>query len=208
MHRFERTASHVWSTQASTMPIQSSTDEQLLEGIRKGDTQAILHLYKTSYYSVEHFVVQNSGSEADAQDIFQEALIVLCEKVSQPHFMLTSSLNTFLYSICRRMWLKRLRDSKRHLDVDEFREFIPMDEDDEDWEAMEQQRRAMHRAMEQLGSPCKELLKAYYFEHRSMQEIAETFGYTNANNAKTQKYKCLQRLKRYFFKQTNTEKRE
>ncbi|NIK74376.1 RNA polymerase sigma factor (sigma-70 family) [Thermonema lapsum] len=188
------------------MPIQFSTDEQLLEGIRKGDTSAILQLYKTSYHSVEHFILQNSGSEADAQDIFQEALVVLCEKVSNPHFMLTASLNTYLYSICRRMWLKHLRDTKRHLDVEDFREFIPMDEDSEDWETMELQQQAMHRAMEELGSPCKELLKAYYFEHRSMQEIADAFGYTNANNAKTQKYKCLQRLKRYFFKESHTHK--
>lgn len=200
MHRFEKIKSHVSPTQTSTMPIQSSTDEQLLEGIRRGDTAAILQLYKMSYHSVEHFIVQNSGSEADAQDIFQEALIVLCEKVSQPHFMLTSSLNTLLYSICRRMWLKHLRDSKRHLDVDDFQEFIPLEEENEDWEAMEQQRRAMHQAMEELGSPCKELLKAYYFEHRSMQQIADLFGYTNAQNAKNQKYKCLQRLKRCFFK--------
>jgi hypothetical protein len=32
-------------------------------------------------------------------------------------------------------------------------------------------------------------------------EIAGDFGYTNADNAKNQKYKCLMRLKRIFNQQ-------
>lgn len=53
--------------------------------------------------------------------------------------------------------------------------------------------------MENLGEPCKTLLKDFYVYKLSMDEISEKFGYTNSDNAKTQKYKCLQRLKRYFF---------
>jgi hypothetical protein len=32
-----------------------------------------------------------------------------------------------------------------------------------------------------------------------MDDITEKFGYTNADNAKNQKYKCLKRLKKTFF---------
>ena len=53
--------------------------------------------------------------------------------------------------------------------------------------------------MDQLGYPCNELLKAFYLESKNMQDIAEKFRYTNAENAKTQKYKCLTRLKKIFF---------
>jgi hypothetical protein len=51
-----------------------------------------------------------------------------------------------------------------------------------------------------LGEPCKTIIEEFYLNSRSMQEICEQFGYTNADNAKTQKYKCLQRLKKLFFK--------
>lgn len=57
----------------------------------------------------------------------------------------------------------------------------------------------MQKAILGLGEPCKSLLEAFYLEKKNMQEIATIFGYTNAENAKTQKYKCLIRLKKIFF---------
>ena len=63
----------------------------------------------------------------------------------------------------------------------------------------------MEKAMSGLGEPCKSLLEAFYMEKRSMQEIAASFGYTNAENAKNQKYKCLVRLKKLFFSQYKNE---
>jgi hypothetical protein len=59
----------------------------------------------------------------------------------------------------------------------------------------------MENALHKIGEPCKSLLEAFYIEKKSMPEIAATFGYTNADNAKTQKYKCLVRLKKIFFAQ-------
>ena len=59
----------------------------------------------------------------------------------------------------------------------------------------------MESALEKIGEPCKSLLEAFYIEKKSMPEIAASFGYTNADNAKTQKYKCLVRLKKIFFAQ-------
>src|SRR5690606_6715764 len=61
----------------------------------------------------------------------------------------------------------------------------------------------MEDALKKLGEPCATLLKDFYLEDLSMAEIAEKFGYTNTDNAKNQKYKCLQRLKKYFFKSNN-----
>jgi hypothetical protein len=57
----------------------------------------------------------------------------------------------------------------------------------------------MRKAIVSLGEPCKSLLEAFYLQKKNMQEIAVSFGYTNAENAKTQKYKCLIRLKKIFF---------
>ena len=56
-----------------------------------------------------------------------------------------------------------------------------------------------------LGEPCKSLLEAFYLKKKSMQEIAGSFGYTNSENAKNQKYKCLMRLKKLFFSQYKNE---
>ena len=57
----------------------------------------------------------------------------------------------------------------------------------------------LNNALDQIGEPCRSLLKAFYHQDKSMNEIAADFGYTNSENAKTQKYKCLQRLKKLFY---------
>jgi len=75
---------------------------------------------------------------------------------------------------------------------------------DEDLEIHEQRNAdflLMEKAMSGLGEPCKSLLESYYLQKKSMVEIAADFGYTNADNAKNQKYKCLMRLKKIFFDQ-------
>jgi len=59
----------------------------------------------------------------------------------------------------------------------------------------------MEKAIGSLGEPCKSLIEAFYIQKRNMQDIATQFGYTNADNAKNQKYKCLMRLKKLFFAQ-------
>ena len=78
------------------------------------------------------------------------------------------------------------------------------DEDMEEHERLDTEYTMMEKAVNTLGEPCKSLLEAFYMQKKSMQEIAETFGYTNAENAKNQKYKCLIRLKKVFFTQYKT----
>jgi DNA-directed RNA polymerase specialized sigma24 family protein len=80
-------------------------------------------------------------------------------------------------------------------------ELVKVDEDIEDHERINTEFNMMERSINSLGEPCKSLLDAFYIQKRSMQEISASFGYTNADNAKTQKYKCLMRLKKLFFSQ-------
>ena len=78
---------------------------------------------------------------------------------------------------------------------------VQVEEEMEQHEKTNEEFQAMEKAIGSLGEPCKSLLEAYYFQKKSMHEIAAGFGYTNADNAKNQKYKCLMRLKKIFFSQ-------
>jgi DNA-directed RNA polymerase specialized sigma24 family protein len=80
-------------------------------------------------------------------------------------------------------------------------EIVNVDLEVEAYEKQNMEFLMMERAMGSLGEPCKSLLEAFYMQKRSMQEIASNFGYTNSENAKNQKYKCLMRLKKLFFSQ-------
>ena len=145
-------------------------------------------------------VLNNSGNEDDAKDVFQESVIVLYNKVKSGNFELNSKLKTFIYSVSRRLWLKRLNAQNRTIrNIEDYSEFIPVEDDLERHEEKDRQFEVMELALSQLGEPCKTIIEDYYMQNKSMQEICEKFGYTNSDNAKTQKYKCLQRLKKLFF---------
>ena len=177
-----------------------STDRGIILGILNDSKEILSSLYKTYFPMVLQLVLNNNGSEDDAKDIFQESVIVLYNKVKTGNFELNSKLKTFLYSVARRLWLKRLNAQSRSLrNIQDFADFLPVDEDLEKHEEKDRQFTLMDKALKQLGEPCKTIIEDYYLHSRSMQEICEKFGYTNADNAKTQKYKCLQRLKKLFF---------
>jgi len=76
---------------------------------------------------------------------------------------------------------------------------VPIEYDVEEYEKRDQEFSMMEKAIGNLGEPCKSLIEAFYIQKRHMQDIANQFGYTNADNAKNQKYKCLMRLKKLFF---------
>jgi len=177
-------------------------EKLLLEGLAVNDRQAIEAIYRDNYPMVQAFILNNSGNTDEARDIFQEAMIVLFEKAVSGHFELNCQLKTYIYSVCRRLWLKRLQQMQRFAGwADNMDDSVPVDEDLEIHEKHHSDFILMENAMNKIGEPCKSLLDAYYMQKKHMQEIAQEFGYTNADNAKTQKYKCLMRLKKIFFAQ-------
>lgn len=181
------------------------TNEQaLLKGLASNDSRAVEALYKDHFGMVQTYILQNNGSYDDARDIFQEAMIVLYEKAQSDNFVLTCQIKTYVYSICRRLWLKRLQQQGRYSQpLENLEETIGVEEEIEDHEKRNAAFAIMDRALGSLGEPCKSLLEAYYIQQKDMQQLAEMFGYTNADNAKNQKYKCLMRLKKLFFTQYN-----
>jgi len=182
-----------------------STTEQellLLKGLAKSDKASVEAIYRENYSIIQSFILNNNGTTDDARDIFQEAMVVLYEKSKDSSFSLQCQIRTYVYSICRRLWLKRLQQlSKYSSQVESLVETVPVEEDVEEHEKRNADFQLMEHAMSKIGEPCKSLLDAYYLQKKSMQDIAAEFGYTNADNAKTQKYKCLVRLKKLFFSQ-------
>jgi RNA polymerase sigma factor (sigma-70 family) len=186
--------------------LKSDTSERLLlQGLARNDKKAIETIYKENYNLVQAIVINNSGTSEDAKDIFQEAMIVLYEKVQSGTFELNCQIKTFVYSVSRRLWLKRLMQQNRFNLSDGHGESVSVDEEMEEHEKRNTEFIMMEKAMNGLGEPCKSLLEAFYLQKKSMQEISVSFGYTNSENAKNQKYKCLMRLKKLFFSQYKNE---
>lgn len=177
-----------------------SDEKQLLIGLANNDKKSVETIYQENFNTVQSLIINNNGSSDDAKDIFQEAIIVLFEKVRSGTFELNCQIKTFLYSVSRRLWLKRLQQQNRYSSPgDSMEQVVPVEDDLEAHEQRNAEFEMMETAINHLGEPCKSLLEAYYLQKQNMQVIAAGFGYTNADNAKNQKYKCLMRLKKIFF---------
>lgn len=183
--------------------IKGNADLRTVQGIATGDVGVLKMLYRDYFPMVRNLIVLNNGTEDEAKDIFQEAVIILYDKISQGEFELTSKLKTYLYSVCRRLWLKQLGGTSRTFtDISDYEELLPVEEDLTLHRERDRQFDRMEEALNKLGEPCRTIIRDFYLMNRSMQEICDKFGYTNTDNAKTQKYKCLQRLKKLFFTAT------
>jgi RNA polymerase sigma factor (sigma-70 family) len=175
-------------------------EKLLLQGLARNDKKAVETIYRLNYSTVQSLIINNNGSADDAKDIFQEAMIVLYEKARSGNFELNCQIKTYVYSVARRLWLKKLQQASRYGgDITTAENTVPVEEDLEDHQRRDNEFGMMEKAMDGLGEPCRSLLEAFYLRKQNMQEIASAFGYTNAENAKTQKYKCLVRLKKVFF---------
>jgi RNA polymerase sigma factor (sigma-70 family) len=175
-------------------------DELIVSEIRKKNEIVLQELYKTHYAMIVHLVCSNSGTEQEAKDIYQEAVMAFYERVQQPTFVLTCKIKTYLYAVCRRLWLKKLAEKKRlGGDIDELETFLGLEEELAHIDQKEKRLQRMGTALNGLGEPCRSIIEDFYMKDLSMEDISTKFGYTNADNAKNQKYKCLQRLKKLFF---------
>ncbi|HQZ73787.1 MAG TPA: sigma-70 family RNA polymerase sigma factor [Chitinophagaceae bacterium] len=177
-----------------------NNEKALLQGLATNDKKAVETIYRENYNMVQYLIINNNGSADDAKDIFQEAMIVLYEKVRSGTFELNCQIKTYVYSVSKRLWLKKLQQSSRYSPPIEDQETsVPVDDEIAEHEKRDAEFEMMDKAISSLGEPCKSLLEAYYLQKQNMQVIAANFGYTNADNAKNQKYKCLMRLKKIFF---------
>ena len=162
-------------------------DSEVLAKISGGDESALDFLYKKYYRMMTKLVITNSGTEDEARDIYQDALIVFWEKARSGNLVMTSKISTFIYSICLNLWRKELeRKSRLSNEEKDDVEFQDIESEERD--------RIIRDCINELGDTCRRILMYYYFDGLSMSEIAEKLGYANTDTAKTKKYKCKKRL--------------
>lgn len=174
------------------------SDERILSALKERDESAINYVYQTYWPMVLQLVKTNSGSAAEAKDLYQDGIMDFLEKVWQDNFMLTCKIRTFIYSICRNKWLYQLRGRKKFIDMEEYIEFEkPAEQEPEEASDLPDDNQLLH-AINTLGEPCRSLLVGYYYEKLSMEQLAQKLNYKSVNVAKQQKFRCKDRLKHAF----------
>ena len=174
------------------------SDEAILEGLRLRSDYIINFTYKEFYPLIKFLVTDNGGAEEDAEDIFQDGIVTLYNKIILNQLVLTSSFKTYMYSLCRNLWLQKLNKRKaifdKLKDVEEYID-IPKDMLQEATIEETEMQRIIQMHFLSLPDDCQRVLKLF-IKKTPLPEIAGIMGFKTDNYARTRKDLCKQELKK------------
>lgn len=165
-------------------------DQYIVEGIRNEDRKILKQLYRDYFELIKKMVLKNSGTLADAEDVFQESLVAIYSKLREQDIVLKRPFRGYLYAVARNLWLMQLR--KKSYQKVTFQDIIQYNDSAEvmDKQLEKREQEALyHTKFKTLPADCQQVL-TLFFEKKSMEEIAETMGYSNAGYAKKKKFLC------------------
>ena len=174
-------------------------EQELLERIRSGDEKAMELVYSQNRKSFIGWCIENySSTEEEAVDHYQDAITIFLEKVMNGSLTsIDSSIKTYVFGIGKnriRQQFQKENTKARHLDeVAEHYQFLASNKELGD--IFSSARDSMLRAFDDLGDQCKEILRLFYFEKRSMSEIAVEMGFKNEGVSRTTKKRCLEKVR-------------
>jgi RNA polymerase sigma factor (sigma-70 family) len=166
------------------------SDAELLNGLITRDEKVLREYYALYYPGIRRFIISNNGSEEDARDLFQDALLVIFQKVRGGQFELTCSLGTYIYSISRYLWLKELNKRKwvtrKSFDLEDY-----IDTGSDIGQISEHnERMKLYRAyFDKLSSDCRKVL-SLFMEGHSIAEITAIMGYSSEQHTRNRRYRC------------------
>jgi len=170
------------------------TVEAILEGLKTSDSNVLEYVYKKYFPIVRFFVIKNSGTDEDAQDVFQEAIILIYKKLKDESLDLNCAFKTYLYSVCRILWLRQLEKKKvRNEIVTDNQVFVQLDEDIEELVAEQEQFRIYQKHFQLLHKDCQEILQLF-LKKVPLKEIAQKMNIKSDKYLKKRKYACKEAL--------------
>lgn len=169
--------------------LKKHSDRKLIEGIRKGDDKSVNYLYNSFFDTIKTYVLRNTGTEDDAYDIFQDAMMVLFKKIQQNHLGESTDVKGYLFGVSRNLWHEQLRKNRKNIDIDKeiIEEFDPSKLLDTPLEQIVQ------RSFLKLKPECREILNMVV-GGSSYRDIAEKMKYKSEDYARRKKYLCKEAL--------------
>lgn len=181
--------------------LKTNNTLQVVDAIKRNDTITLKRIYANNYPKIEILVLKNNGTKEYAKDIYQEAFLAVWQNVKQDKFIpqSESSINGYLYTIAKNKWMDVLRSQgyKKTIMASQMSYFEIKDEEnngmDDDILKDKRLEDVMH-AFKNLGDACKSLLRKFYFEKKSMNDIAKELQLDSAST-RNKKYRCMQKLR-------------
>lgn len=176
--------------------MKSYSDEDIIHGLRRRDNQVIQYIYTDNFQKISRLIENNNGSEDDAEDVFQETLIIIFKRLREnDDFALSSTFSTYIYSIARLIWLKKLRDSRR-MDVKKLdREMEDYIEFEEPPPVLDKDLRlaVYQRNLRLIPEDCQKIL-TLTAQDVAAKEIAERLGFRSDGYVRKRRHFCKEFL--------------
>jgi RNA polymerase sigma factor (sigma-70 family) len=174
--------------------VQEYTVDGILTGIKERDTKVLDHIYSEFFPQVKGFILRNQGSEEDAQDVYQDAVLVIYQKLQQTKLALSCSFNTYLYSVCRLLWLKQLEKRRLLSSVaNEAFDDLELDGDLLLLDRTNERYKLYQDHFNQLSYNCQKILEMF-LAGIPLKDITRILGYKSEQYTKKRKHQCKEKL--------------
>jgi len=165
------------------------SDINIIAGIRSQDDKVLNWLYDNYFQSVRNHVLNNSGSDDDVSDVFQDTIIVLYNQISEDKLHLTTDLKGYFFGIARNVWNAQLRKKHKTIEL----EFDLPDEEETEDQSDPTLERIISRVFQRL-KPDQQMVLNLFSDGLSYEEIAVKLNLKNEVYARRKKYLCKEAL--------------
>jgi RNA polymerase sigma factor (sigma-70 family) len=179
------------------MKMASYSNEEILRGILKNNSLILRYVYKTYFHKIYSFITNNTGDSEEANDVFQEAIIVIYRKLKEDSLIITNcTFETYLFSVCRLLWLKQLQYKRENIvkfeDMHLYAEKI-IDDDLSELIQKNERYKLFQDHFQKLGKDCQKILQLF-FKKVPIKQITEVMGFASDNYTKKRKHQCKEYL--------------
>lgn len=173
----------------------SSKETKIVEAIKSGRNQELLNeLYKTVLPKVKMYITRNSGSEDEANDMFQDAVVVFYKQVKSNQLNIKQSIEAYIYTVAKNLWINKAKRDARIKFTDEIKEDKDIAANSLSFLISEEREATVRQVFGQLGDRCAQLLNYVFYQDYSLAEVTELMGFSSSEVTHTTHYRCKKKL--------------
>jgi len=169
---------------------------EIITDLKGENNNAFGMLYKEYFVMVNRFVINNNGRTDDAEDIFQDTMLVLIHKLREDDFELTASIKTYIMAISKNLWLKKLRTAYRETEFTDIHDNQFYEEINIAIEQEKSYKDKVQNYLNKITTHCQQLINDIFFKEKSIEQIQKDFNYSSKHNAQNQKHKCFEQIRK------------
>lgn len=168
--------------------------QKQLNLVKSGDRETLKNIYLAHQKGFTLFARRYTKDQELIQNAYQEAIILFAENAQNGKIKeLKSSVSTYLFAIGKYVLFRSLKSDLQQTELDEQLLEGIVSESEED--ASDAQVAAIQIKLKTLGPRCREILRLFYYQSKSLDEIASILGYESKDVLKSTKSRCLKALK-------------